>query len=283
MSTELARERGGQSLYRQIAQFVRQHISHNDLRPGDRLPSEPALAEQLRVSRTTIAKALDLLVAEGLVTREQGRGTFVSQPPLDRVLPEFTGFTEHVRSLGRSSGQRLISYEHDVGGGDDPLVAVFNDGVPVVVVRRVRLVDDHPVGIHRTVLEAALAERIGFTEQRLASGAASLYELLSANAVELARAEEHLRAISADREEASLLDVDVGAPLMHVRRLSRDEHGRIVEAVDALYLGALYDYRIELVRSRPDVRSESENRYDAAEISRLDTDPRAAGGGLRRW
>lgn len=282
MSAELERQKGGMALYLQIAHLMRQHISHNDLRAGDRLPSEPVLSHQLRVSRTTVAKALDVLVSEGLVTRSQGRGTFVSQPPLDRLLPELTGFTEHVRSLGRSGGQTLISYETDVGGGEDPLVAVFDDGVPVVVVRRVRLVDGHPVGIHRTVLEAGLAERIGFTEERLASGGLSLYALLAAGGVELETAQEHLRALCADHEEATLLDVDVGTALMHVRRLSRDHQGRFVEAVDALYVGALYDYRIELVAGgSPASPVTSEDEHDQAAVSDADADPRPVGGGLR--
>ena len=281
MSAELERQKGGMALYRQIAHLVRQHISHNDLRPGDRLPSEPVLSHQLRVSRATVAKALELLVSEGLVTRAQGRGTFVSQPPLARVLPELTGFTEHVRSLGRSSGQLLVSYEIDVGGGQDPLVAVFDEDVPVVVVRRLRLVDGHPVGIHRTVLEAELAERIGFTAKRLTSGGVSLYELLATHGVELSTAEEHLRAICADREEASLLNVEVGTALMHVRRLSRDAFGRFVEAVDALYVGALYDYRIELAAGRSATSATSEDQYDPAAVSDGGADARVAGGSLR--
>lgn len=282
MSAHLERQKGGLALYRQIAHLVREHIANNDLRPGDLLPSEPVLSHQLRVSRATVAKALDLLVSEGLVTREQGRGTFVSQPPLDRVLPELTGFTEHVRSLGRTGGQRLLSYEPALGGSDDPLAGVFAEGTPLVVVRRLRSVDGHPVGIHRSVLPAAIAERIGFTEDRLSAGPLSLYALFAANGIDLATAEEHLRAITADFEEADLLNVDPGTALMHVRRFSRDGRGRFVEAVDALYVGALYDYRIELVASRPATHSTLEDQDDPTAVPGSGADPRPHGGGLRR-
>lgn len=244
---ELARQPGERALYRQIADQIRDHIATHGLGPGDRLPSEPEISERFGVARATVSKALDTLAREGLVSRRQGSGTFVARPPMARQLPELTSFTEHVRSLGRKSGQQLVSFRRVEDPSDDALLGAFVGG-PVVVAERVRLIDDEPAGLHRTGVPAALAEAIGFTEDALADADVSLYWLFSQHDVVLASAEEHLRAVSATDEQAALLEVAPGTALMQVRRLTRDQDDRLVEAVDAFYLGDVYDYRIDLVR-----------------------------------
>lgn len=280
---ELDRGRGGRALYRQIADLVRDHIATHRLTPGDQLPSEPALAERFDVARATVGKALDTLGREGLVVRRQGSGTFVALPPMARQLPELTSFSEHVESLGRKAGQRLVAYRHVEDPGDDPLLAAFVDG-PLVVVRRLRLIDGEPVGLHRTGLPAALAEEIGFTRSALQDEDASLYRLFRDGGVELTSAEEHLRAVNADPEQAGLLEVAPGTALMGVRRLTRDRDGRLVEAVDASYLGDVYDYRIDLTRAPPTRHREHGNERDDPNDPDAVTrgGPRIDGRGLRR-
>ena len=245
----LRRGRGERPLYAQVAQQLRAPIDAGELRPGDRLDSEPALVRRLGVSRATVAKALDLLESEGLVVREQGRGTFVRSAPLVRPLQELTGFTEHVHGLGRRPGQRFLGSESVEAAADDPLLAPFPDGAPLVVLRRLRMVDDEPAGVHRTALPAELADRLGLDEHRLRARGLSLYSLFGEHGVGLAAATEHLRARTADDQEAELLRLRPGAALLQVLRFSRDTAGALVEAVDARYVAALYDYRIDLVRT----------------------------------
>jgi len=248
VSSELVRHKGGVPLYSQLAGLLRDLISSEELGPDGRLPSEPELVARYGVSRSTSAKALDVLEREGLIRREQGRGTFVRETVLERPLPELTGFTEHVTKAGYEPGQRLLSVERLRGEDAGSLSSRFGAGQDVVVVRRVRLVDGEPVGLHRTVLPAALAERVGFVEDRLREGRVSLYALLREHGVELAWAEEHLQARSATEAEAALLDVPVGEALINVRRFSHDRQDNLVEAVDAVYIGRRYDYRVTLVR-----------------------------------
>lgn len=247
VSLELDRQPGGRALYQQIADRVRDHITTHHLKPGAQLPSEPELSERFGVARATVSKALELLAREGLVSRRQGSGTFVALPPMARRLPELTSFSEHVASLGRAAGQRLVSYAHVEEPDDDPLLSAFVAG-PLVVVERVRLIDDEPAGLHRTAVPATLAEEIGFSEDALRGSGASLYRLFEQHDVVLANAEEHLRAVNATDAQAALLEVLPGTALIQVRRFTRDAQARLVEAVDAFYLGDVYDYRIELVR-----------------------------------
>ena len=128
------------------------------------------------------------------------------------------------------------------------LASPFEADLEVVIVRRVRLVDGEPVGLHRTVLPAALAARIGFVEDRLRKEQLSLYGQLRKHGLELAWAEEHLQARVASEDEANLLEVPAGEALINVRRFSYDSNNRPLEAVDAVYIGRRYDYRVTLVR-----------------------------------
>jgi GntR family transcriptional regulator len=246
---EVTWRRGGLPLYAQLAEILRTQIGDGRYRPSDRLPGEPVLTRMYGVSRATVAKALEQLEAEGLVRRRQGKGTFVQPTRLKRPLPELTGFSEHVSQLGLKPGQRLIQLRRFAAEAADPLASRFGVDTQVVEVERVRLVDGEPVGVHRLVIPAALAERIGLDEAALMAEGWSLYARFAMHGVQLARAEEHLGATVATREQASFLGVGKGEPLIHVRRLSWDVDGNLLEAVDAYAISKRYDYRIDLERA----------------------------------
>lgn len=261
MGAALVRAVGAPPIYAQIASTVRDRIMAADLLPGDQLDSEASLAEQYGVSRVTVARALEVLAREGLLVRRQGSGTFVARPPLARPLSELTGFSEHVRGLGLAAGQRLLDFTRTVvePATEDSLLAALPVGTTVVVVRRLRTVDGAPAALHRTAVPRALADRIGLDERAMAAPDASFYGLCAAAGVELATADEQLRACNATSEQASLLGIDPRDAVLHVRRITRAASGELVEAVDAHYVGALYDYRVGLSRGSS-ARSHREDR-----------------------
>jgi GntR family transcriptional regulator len=251
-------------LYVQIADRVRELIEREPLGPGAALPSEAELRERLGVSRATIRQALQELELDGWIERHQGRGTFVALPPLERSLPELTSFSEHLASKGLASSSRLLRYHRlgadGRGGGgrggqspspDCPEPRLFPPGTALAWVVRLRLANATAVGIHTTLLPLSLAERIGFTEERLrVDEQCSLYACLEQHGRPLGFAEEHLRARTAAAAEARLLGVPRQTAVMSVLRLTRDERSELVEAVRAVYLGDKYDYVITLDRSR---------------------------------
>jgi GntR family transcriptional regulator len=248
MGANLSRRKGGKPLYAQAAEMLREQIVRGELQPGARLDSEPAMAEQMGVSRATVSKALDILASDGLVSREQGRGTFVRRPRLDRDST-LTSFTQNIAALGHKPSQRVLDFYRTFSRPDDPLLAHFPNDELLFVLRRVRLVDDHPFGIHRSVLPDEVAERIDL-EERLRTGGLSLYALLGEHNFTVVNAEDHVRATSATAEEAALLGVTEGAALVVVRRFSYDVSGRLIEAVDAHYDSTMYEYHVELVSTR---------------------------------
>jgi GntR family transcriptional regulator len=251
MRVELEHSRGGQPLYLQLANALQDFITLEKLKPGDVLPSETVLAGENQLSRATVIKAFDTLIDRGVVTRRQGKGTFVNARPMERQLPELNSFSEHVHGLGLAPGSTLLSFEAVPSRSVDRPVSAFDDDEALVVVERLRTVGDAPVGIHRTVVPADVADRIGLTERNAARSDFSFYAALRANGVYLNAGEETLRAINSDARDAELLGVDEGVALIEIVRASRDTTGRLVEVVRARYLGTQYLYTISFAPTSP--------------------------------
>jgi len=256
MRVELDHGRGEQPLYVQLANALQNFITLEKLKPGDILPSEMVLANENQLSRATVIKAFDTLIDRGVVTRRQGKGTFVNARPMERQLPELTSFSEHVYGLGLAPGSTLLSFELIAADAPERPASAF-DAEPssqregLVRVERLRTVGDDKVGIHRTLIPADVAERVGLTEPAAAHTDFSLYDSLRKAGVFLDSGEESLRAINADAHDAELLGVDEGTALIEVVRASRDASGRLIEVVRARYLGTQYRYHITFAPTSP--------------------------------
>ena len=241
----------GIPLYLQLANALADVITLDELKPGDLLPSENVLATENQLSRATVIKAFDTLADRGLVTRRQGKGTFVNSRPMERQLPELSGFSEHVHGLGLTPGGSLLSFEAflpEVPGRPD---SAFPGDVPLICIERLRTVGQTAVGLHRTLVPADVAERIGLDERTAARPRFSFYEALRAGGVHLASGDETFRAINCDARDAELLGVDEATALIEVVRNSRDTTGRLVEVVRARYLGSQYRYSITFAPTSP--------------------------------
>lgn len=259
MRFELEYGRGEQPLYLQLANALQDFITLKKLGPGDVLPSETVLATENQLSRATVIKAFDTLIDRGVVTRRQGKGTFVNARPMERQLPELTSFSEHVHGLGLAPGSTLLSFEPIPANSVERPVSAFDSEEALVLVERLRTVDGEPVGIHRTIVPADVAGRIGLTERNAASPDFSFYRALRRNGVYLSTGEETLRSINADARDADLLGVDEGVALIEIVRSSRDTTGRLVEVVRARYLGTQYLYTITFASTAPGGTHEEES------------------------
>jgi GntR family transcriptional regulator len=279
----LRRSRSTPPLYVQAAQQIQDRIEAGQLRPGDRVPSEPELVRDLGVSRATARAALDHLVGVGIVRREQGRGTFVQTPTLVQRRPQLGSFTESVRQNGQRPEQRLVRRE-TVDPTREPLAMHFSTDEPILRLVRLRLVDGDAVGLHRHLITASVAEAADVTEETLAGPDASLYALFGAAGLRIVEAEEHLRAIGASEEDAELLSVAPGTPLMRVLRVSYDADGAPLEVADARYVGDRIDYHVSLTRPRgPEAAPTTQGRTDDENhpMDHADGDGRRRPRGLR--
>lgn len=263
-------------MYRVVAQRLTDQIAAGEYQVGDRLPSEHELARAWGVSRATIVKCFDELERAGVVDRRQGKGTFVAERPLSHGLTEIVSFTDFTRSAGAVPTQRLLDYQiSEPGEPRDDLLESFPADEQLVVLLRLRLSNDVPVGLHRIALPRAVLEKVGLTREELSKEQVSIYRQLAAHGLQPTTADEWLRAVAAPRNVAKHLGAPMNSALLRVRRLSRNKFGDLVEAVDAFYLGSLYEYHAVLSAPTNDSGKES---HDNPGNRRIGSGVRAVAG-----
>ena len=229
-------------LYLQVEQDMCLLMESGEWGPGYRLPSEKDLEDLYGASRITIRRALNDLAAQGKLIREPGRGTFVREPTLIAEPRGVTSFTEEMVRLGLRAGARVLysSLEHS-----DSVTAKrlrLMEGEPVVVIHRLRVAGDKPLGIQRTRLPAQRFP--GLQETDLTDR--SLYEHLDgAFGVTPTEADETFRVGRVEGEEARLLGVDPGSCAFLVDRLTFDKDGPF-EFVESVMRGDRYRVHLGL-------------------------------------
>ncbi len=220
--------------YRQIEQALRERVS--SLHPGERLPSDADLCAEFGVSRMTARNAMERLAADGLIRREPGRGSFVANPPAHRRANRLMTFTQEMLRAGRVPTSRLLA--RVIRPSTDTEAARLDIPVhqPVVGLRRLRLADGEPVALESAVLVGACATAV--MQADLTSG--SLHEALRLGGFTLARGTGTIGAAAATAEEARLLGLRAGDPLLVERRVVVDGHGRPIEATNSVYRADRY-------------------------------------------
>jgi len=237
-----------QPRYRALAEGLRARIVAGDLTAGSQLPTESELAQQFSVSRGTVIKAIDLLVAEGIVTKRQGAGSFVALPSLHRRSSRLLSFSQTVGAQGHKATQRVLSYRP----ARDDEGRAFGAAGPATMLVRLRYVDSVPCAIHRSLIPDWVIDRVpsAMLGQMIKGGESdfSLYAAFEAAGLVIQRGSEHVSARLATRDETATLNVRLPAALMVVVRQSFGADGRLIEAAEAIYHADYYTYDLELVR-----------------------------------
>lgn len=198
-------------------------IASGDIAPGDRLPPEPDLADELGVSRATLREALRSLEEDGFVTRRRGAGTFAThRPRLRNNLDVNFGVTQMIRAAGMAPGTGATATWEEEADVDEAHALDLEPGEAVLVLERVRTADGRPVVFSRDVVPAARLP--GMSPERLARG--SVYDLLARDA---GRTVHHgvvtIEPSRADRRLAKALGVRSGALLLYLRQVDYDREG----------------------------------------------------------
>jgi DNA-binding GntR family transcriptional regulator len=229
------------SLWVRLAAGLEDAIASGALPPGARLENEVALSERLGVSRPTVRRAIQELVDKGLLVRRRGIGTQVVHGSVARQI-ELTSLYDDLATAGKVPGTRLIEL------GRTPAVPVVATQLGIAAdaevlrIRRVRLADDVPLAVLENYLPGAYAD---IDEDRLSSG--GLYHELRARGVVLRVARQRIGARKATNEEARLLDLPRGAPVLTMDRTAYDADGAAVEYGHHCYRPDLYSFEMTLV------------------------------------
>lgn len=234
-------------LYAQTSDSLRSRIG-KAWRLGDRLPAEPALCEEFGVSSITMRRAVATLVAEGLVVRRQGRGTYVSDDhSIVQGPPRLTSFSEDLAMRGWESEAKVLSVSSDRGRPEICMRLGLNDGARITRIERLRLANGKPVAIQVASLPSLLfpgLESHDFSRESLYEVMRAEYEARPSDALETYRAS----AVTA--EEALLLDVPEGSAAFRAERLTQDSSGRRIEFVESVIRGDRYTLHLKLAASR---------------------------------
>lgn len=239
--------------YLQIRELLVRRLG-SDYQPGDRFPTEQSLTDQFGVSRETVREALSGLEQDGILRRHRGKGTFVVRLPDDAPDRRLTGpvedFTElkfdtetkvlaaHVANLPLGLVPRLGADEHE----------------PFYLIRRLRLLDGRPLALHDAFVPVDVGVRLSRIDLRKTT---IMGELENSLQIPIHEVWQQIDAVAADTEMATTLDVAIGAPLLCVRRLFRDDNDRPVVLFVAHFRSDRYYYTVAVddpVRHRP-VRS----------------------------
>jgi len=232
---------GAGPLYRLAKRALLQAIEGGACPPGAALPSETELARTLGVSIGTLRRAVDELVADHILVRHQGRGTFVATHDAERFLFQFF-HVERADGHRESPQVELLGFQRQRLDDAEAATALrLREGEAVLVVENRLTLQGRPVVHDRLVLPAALFR--GLSEKRLAERPGTIYQLYQSEfAITVLRAAERARAVAADRSAARVLGVPVGAPVMQVRRTALTFGDKPVEYRVSVINTARHDY-----------------------------------------
>ncbi|BAS28174.1 GntR family transcriptional regulator [Limnochorda pilosa] len=236
-------------LYHQLRLLIKEFIDTEEWAPGSKIPSERELSERLAVSRATVRQAVASLVRDGLLVSRPGKGTFVNQPRFVQTINAFYSFSESLRRRNIVPGVRVIELTVSAATGKQERILQLDAGSRVYHLVRLRLGDDEPLLIERTILPAERfprLDRYDFNERQLYSVLSDEY------GVELGVAQEAYEPVVVDDFEASLLGVRAGAPALLIERLMLDRQGRPVEWTKGVFRGDRCRYYVELRVPGPD-------------------------------
>lgn len=202
-------------LYYQLADLLRERISDGSLKPGMTLPSEFDLIEEHNISRGTVREALRLLEQEGMIEKRKGIGTFVSAPKIEHATDRPMGFSRVMQMTGKTPSAQLLEMSelqpsHSIGE-----ILNLVDGDKVYLVKRLRFADDEPLLLEYSYFRKDVGERL--LNENLTQ---SIYSLLE-NKFDLVlnRSVNTVEAQLAKEDEAKILGVEEGSPVLVLRRI----------------------------------------------------------------
>ncbi len=232
-------------------------LIENELAVGDPVPSERSLTERFGVSRMTVRQALDALVADGVLLREQGRGTFVAPLRADFEM-RLTTFGEDARRLGMAPGTVVLDAATVPASARVAEALGCAEAAPVHHVHRLRLADGEPMSVEHGWIPAAFAPDL------LADGVPeSIYGALRAAGLAPTWGEDTLSASEATPREAELLKMRTARAVLRTQR--RTFAGDLaVMYSQACYRGDRYSVVVPLRQPKPTLVPHGRSRQDGS-------------------
>lgn len=218
--------------YYQIYEELLATIRRGDFGEGDRFPSDTELVKTFTVSRGTIREAVKLLIQQGFLVREQGKGTFVTYQKITQDSDKLIGFTEVMAQNGIQASAKIIEQKVVEPAPNIRQVMNLSEGQKVVRIVRVRYGDKEPLIIERSFFLLSLFEPI----MNMDLEKNSIFELIYKHtSTRLGFAVQRIEAIVAGQSESKLLKIDLGTPLLLMKRFIQTNNGTYFQYSEDVY------------------------------------------------
>jgi GntR family transcriptional regulator len=231
-------------LYLQIKTELLDKIQSGVYKPDDLLPTEDELQTQYKVSRATVRHALDEMENEEIIRRQRGVGTIVRHKRVKPELMKLDGFSNIMRSRGMKPRTKIIKL--DIVDTPKKVKELFKDQEvgKTWYIKRILIADDKPIGLQ----DLYLSPQLNFSPAELfAIESSSLYGLLEKkHSIHPMLGSEAITAVCANRDEAQLMQIKEGDPLLDVWRSTFDEVIGVFEVCHILYIADRYEYQASL-------------------------------------
>ncbi|MCA9740189.1 MAG: GntR family transcriptional regulator [Deferribacteres bacterium] len=229
-------------MYYTIAEDIRRDIREGKYKDGDQVPSEFELARHYQVSRGTVRHAITILFQDGLLRRKQGAGTFVTNRKIEQNFLKLMGFTEVMHAHNLQANAKLLRVDVLQPPQHICDLLQISSSEKAVYIERARYGGDEPLIVERSFFVHRLFEPL--LEFDLEES--SIYELLATKTnVRLGQARQSIEARLCGPEDAKILNVPLGSPMLLMKRQIYDDVGQAFEYSEDTYRGDRLKFTIK--------------------------------------
>jgi len=224
-------------VYQKIENEIKESIRLGKLKSGDLLPSENVLKEQYNVSRMTVRQALNNLVNEGYVYRHKGKGTFVQQQKIDKLIHGVRSFTEEMMSTNRTVKNKIIRFEVIQANSELAEKLFLQEGDEVFAIERVRYGGEIPVLFEELFVPKQIFRNL---EKDVFKG--SFYKFVESQNYKISHCIQIIEVKKADEKKADYLKIEKSDSVLKITRNTFLNNGRPFEYVRSSYRADQYRF-----------------------------------------
>ena len=213
-------------IWKAIADALRSDLAEGRYHPGDKLPTEAALADRFGVNRHTVRHGISALVDEGLIRTRRGAGAYVAATPTDYPIGKRVRFHENLIAAGRRPNKRVLALEERAATGGEAKALHITTGDPVCAYQGLSLADDRPIAVFDSLFPLTRLPDIRAALQQTSSVTKALR---AAGVADYTRASTRLTAVRATATQALHLQIAEGDPVLRSSGVNVDARGLPVE------------------------------------------------------